>query len=46
MEFLPLPDFITSARRELMESAVFFDFFTGAISADSSIRKDLELMLD
>jgi hypothetical protein len=28
----PLPDFITSARRELMESVVFFAFF-GAIVA-------------
>lgn len=28
----PLPDFITSARRELMESEVFFAFF-GAIVA-------------
>ena len=27
------PDFITSARRELMESAVFFAFFVGAIFA-------------
>jgi hypothetical protein len=30
--FSPLPDFITSARRELMLSAVFFAFF-GAIVA-------------
>ena len=28
---VPFPDFMTSARRELMLSAVFFDFFTGAI---------------
>ena len=28
---LPLPDFITSARRELIESAAFFVFFVGAI---------------
>lgn len=27
------PDFITSARRELMESAVFFAFLVGAIFA-------------
>ena len=29
---IPLPDFITSARRELMESAVFLAFLTGAIA--------------
>jgi len=32
MMVLPLPDFITSARRELMLSAVFF-VFLGAIVA-------------
>jgi hypothetical protein len=31
--FLPLPDFITSARRELMLSAVFLAFLVGAIVA-------------
>jgi len=30
---LPLPDFITSARRELMLSAAFLVFFVGAIVA-------------
>ena len=29
--YTPFPDFITSARRELMLSAVFLDFFAGAI---------------
>ena len=32
---VPFPDFITSARRELMLSAVFLTFFTGAIVARS-----------
>jgi hypothetical protein len=31
--FSPLPDFITSARRELMLSAVFLVFLVGAIVA-------------
>lgn len=31
--FPPLPDFITSARRELMLSAVFLAFLVGAIVA-------------
>lgn len=30
---VPFPDFITSARRELMPSEVFLVFLTGAISA-------------
>ena len=30
---LPFPDFMTSANRELMLSAVFFAFFVGAIVA-------------
>ena len=33
IKFLPLPDFITSARRELMLSAVFLVFLVGAIVA-------------
>lgn len=40
--FIPLPDFITSARRELMESAVFFAFLVGAIFAYSRLLGDLE----
>jgi len=31
--FQPLPDFITSAKRELMLSAVFLVFLVGAIAA-------------
>jgi hypothetical protein len=31
--FVPLPLFMTKARRELMLSAVFLDFFVGAIAA-------------
>ena len=31
MRSIPLPDFMTRAKRELMLSAVFFDFFAGAI---------------
>ena len=29
--YTPFPDFITNAKRELMLSAVFLDFFAGAI---------------
>lgn len=32
---IPLPDFMTSAKRELMPSAVFLVFFVGAIVAGS-----------
>ena len=32
-EDVPLPDFMTSAKRELMLSAVFLVFFAGAIVA-------------
>ena len=34
---VPLPDFMTSARRELMLSAVFLAFFVGAIVARSRL---------
>lgn len=34
---VPLPDFITSARRELMVLASFLDFLTGAIVANSRV---------
>jgi hypothetical protein len=36
-----LPDFITSARRELMESAVFLLFF-GAIAMTLCVMKECE----
>jgi hypothetical protein len=36
-ELVPLPDFMTSARRELMLSAVFLAFFVGAIVARSRL---------
>jgi hypothetical protein len=42
LEFLvPLPDFITSARRELMLSVVFFAFLVGAISRFRILLMDL-----
>jgi hypothetical protein len=43
--FSPLPDFITSARRELMLSAVFLAFFVGAIVAFSRLLDDLECVV-
>lgn len=32
-----LPDFMTSARREFIDSAVFFDFFGGMVVAWSVV---------
>ncbi len=45
IERIPLPDFITSARRELMESAVFLVFLVGAIVADQDLSVILKVVL-
>ncbi len=45
-EGVPFPDFITSARRELIPSEDFLDFLVGAISALVRMSRDSGLVVE